>query len=175
MKKIANFLNQWQLSKLLTSFVLAAVLLLTTACNSGDELGARPQNPPVQLGGQNNPHKGGGDDYTQYKVPTDPRLEKDDRASLLQPLATAIAADIPDKRNEGILYPDNTSAKSLDSDKDFISPQRKKELLDPTQIPAKQQRPQLDRSDPNSQLLEKTGQMFDDASEFLPDLEKAVQ
>ena len=175
MKKIANFLEKLQLTKLLTSLVLGVVLLLTTACNSGDAMGARPQNPPVQLGGQNNPHKGGGDDYTQYKVPTDPNLKTKDRASLLQSLETAIAIDTPDKSDEGLLYPNTTSSKSLNSDQDFISPERKKALLDPTQIPAVQQRPDLDRSDPDSRLLEKTGQMFDDASEFLPDLDEAVK
>ncbi|WP_052055685.1 DUF6658 family protein [Myxosarcina sp. GI1] len=170
MQKIANFSKKLRLSKLLTTFVLGIVILFTTACNSGNDLGARPENPPVQLGGQNNPHKGGGDDYTQYKVPTDPRLETDDRASLLQPLETAIATDIPDKTDEGLLYPNTTSSKSLYSNDDFVSPERKKELLDPKQIPAPKQQPNLDRSDPNARLLEKTGQMFEDASDFLPDL-----
>lgn len=175
MKTIANFSHKLQLSKILTTFALSILLLFTTACNSGDRLGARPENPPVQMGGQNNPHKAEGDNYTQYKVPNDSRLKKEDRASLLQPLETAIAVDIPDKSDEGLLYPNTTSSKTLDSDKDFISAERKQELLDPTQIPAKQQRPNLDRSNPDAQLLEKTGQMFEDAAEFLPDLNEAVQ
>lgn len=168
MKTIANS-KKFHLGKLLTTLVLGVFLLFTTACNSGNDLGARPQNPPVQLGGQNNPHKGGGDDYTQYKVPTDPRLKTDDRASLLEPLSTAIAMDTPNKSDEGLLYPNTTSTKSLDSDKDFVNPELRKELLDPTQIPAKKQ-PTPDRSNPNARLLEKTGQMFNEASDFMPDL-----
>lgn len=54
---------------------------------------------------------------------------------------------------------------SLDSINDFISSARQKELLDPTQIPAKKQ-PIIDRFDPNNKFLEKIGQMFEDASNF---------
>ena len=69
-----------------------------------------------------------------------------------------------DKNLEGLLYSDS-KAESLDSVDDFVSPQTQKELLDPSQIPAKKQ-PILDRSDPDAKLLEKTGQMFDDAADF---------
>lgn len=57
-------------------FLLAIVILgLNTACNRGDFRGARPENPPVQLGGQNNPHKTGGDENTQYKSYSPPNPE----------------------------------------------------------------------------------------------------
>lgn len=69
-----NFIKKLKLNQIVTAFLLATVLLITTACNSGDELGARPNNLPVQLGGQNNPHKAGGDGMTQYKVPNDPQV-----------------------------------------------------------------------------------------------------
>lgn len=46
-----------KLGRVLTIFVLGAALLLTAACNSGDLRGARPENPPVQMGGGNNPYK----------------------------------------------------------------------------------------------------------------------
>jgi hypothetical protein len=70
-----------------------------------------------------------------------------------------------EERLEGLLYSNSNKAKSLDSVNDFISPQRQKELLDPTQIPAKKQ-PAIDRSDPDNKLLEKTAQMFKDAGNF---------
>ncbi|MDJ0596931.1 MAG: hypothetical protein QNJ72_44400 [Pleurocapsa sp. MO_226.B13] len=66
---------------------------------------------------------------------------------------------------EGLLYSDSDKVESLSSVDDFVSPQRQKELLDPTQIPAKKQ-PILDRSNPDAKLLEKTKQMFDDAANF---------
>ena len=76
--------------------------------------------------------------------------------------ATSYPTD--DKNVDGLLYSDS-KAKSLDSVDDVVSPATQKKLLDPTQIPAQKQ-PILDRSDPNAKLLEKTGQMFDDAADF---------
>lgn len=69
-----------------------------------------------------------------------------------------------DKNMDGLLYSDS-KAKSLDSVDDVVSPRTQKKLLDPAQIPAQKQ-PILDRSDPDAKLLEKTGQMFDDAADF---------
>ena len=60
-----------------------------------------------------------------------------------------------------MLYGDK-AAESLDSVDDLIDPQAQKQLLDPTQIPAKKQ-PIINRSNSDNQLLEKAGQMFDDS------------
>ena len=66
-----------QLMKILTILAIGSVVFLATACNTGDLQGARPDNPPVQMGGQNNPYKMGGDENTQYKMSTDPALIQD--------------------------------------------------------------------------------------------------
>ncbi|MGD1920520.1 MAG: hypothetical protein ACFCAD_17520 [Pleurocapsa sp.] len=66
---------------------------------------------------------------------------------------------------EGLLYSDSNEAESLNSVNDFISPEKKARLLDPTQIPAEKQ-PIIDRSNPDNKLLEKTAQMFEDAGDF---------
>ncbi len=161
-----------KLTKIATAFLLATILFVTTACNNGDKLGARPNNSPVQLGGQNNPHKAGGDGMTQYKSPAnDSRLSKNkDHASLLEANYLAAANNskttypTDDNQVEGLLY-SNKKAKSLDSVNDFVSPETKKKLLDPTQIPAVKQ-PAIDRADPDNKLLERTGQMFNDAADF---------
>ena len=70
-----------------------------------------------------------------------------------------------DRRLEGLLYSNSDKVESLDNVNDFVSPQRQKELLDPTQIPSKKQ-PAIDRTDPDNKLLEKTVQMFKDAGNF---------
>ena len=70
-----------------------------------------------------------------------------------------------DSDMNGLLYSDSDDVDSLDAVDDFISPERQKQLLDPTQIPAKKQ-PRLDRSDPDAKLLEKVGEMFDEAGDF---------
>ncbi|WAL61734.1 DUF6658 family protein [Thermocoleostomius sinensis] len=74
MEKLIDFARSLQLTRLVTILVVGVVLFLSTACNTGDIRGARPDVPPVQMGGQNNPYKQGGDGYTQYKSSTDPRI-----------------------------------------------------------------------------------------------------
>lgn len=75
MKQLIDFFKKFHLKQILTIFLLGAILLINTACNSGDIRGARPNNPPVQAGGANNPYKGGGDGYTQYKMSPDPNVK----------------------------------------------------------------------------------------------------
>lgn len=162
-----------QLDKIFTAFLLVTVLLITTACNNGNELGARPNNPPVQLGGQNNPHKAGGDGMTKYKVTNDPRVTKGkDNASLPSSSTFFAAANqsetsypTDDRQIEGLLYSNQDQVESLNSVNDFTSPEKQKALKNPGQIPALKQT-NIDRSDPDSQLLERVGQMFDDAADF---------
>lgn len=72
MKQFTAFLKKLQLRQILTLFLAGLLLFLGTACNSGNVQGARPENPPVQAGGNNNPYKAGGDSYTKYKASTDP-------------------------------------------------------------------------------------------------------
>lgn len=88
MKKLTAFFKQLGLRQLLTAFLATVVLFVGTACNSGDVRGARPDNPPVQAGGANNPYKGGGDSNTNYQLSPDPKVSgkasqsKGDRADL---------------------------------------------------------------------------------------------
>lgn len=183
MNKIKAVLKQLQFDKLVVAFLLGAVLFVTTACNTGNEVGARPNNPPVQMGGQNNPYKAGGDGYTQYKASPDPKINRtsdrtnnrtnnqannqaSDRASLGQPFDQLIATNHQSNGSDGLLYPGSREAKSARSVDDFVSPERKAQLQDPGQIPAQRQ-PVFDRSDPNAKLLEKVGQTFKDASRFV--------
>jgi hypothetical protein len=181
MNTLRNFFTKTQLDRILTVILLMIILLTTTSCNRGDEFGARPNNPPVQLGGNNNPHKGG-DGYTQYKVDTDPRLKKDgdsanlrqffDRAIGFRPgfaIATTKPSTTAPEKTEGILYPGNSGQPdSLRNKDDFYSLEEQKELMSPNNFPEKKQ-PQINRADPNAKILEKTGNMFKDASEFLGD------
>lgn len=114
MRNITAFLKKLQLHRILTAFLMGTVLLVTTACNIGNEVGARPNNPPVQMGGQNNPHKKGGDGYTQYKAPTAPMgKEAGKRSQLTRPAGKLVAAtDDVRKTPGGVLYPGSGELKS---------------------------------------------------------------
>lgn len=170
--KSMNIIRKIHFPKIVSALLLATVLLVTTACNSGNELGARPSNTPVQVGGQNNPHKAGGDGMSKYKVTNDPRVTGKDNA-ILPSSSTLLAAanqsktsyPTDDNQVESLLYSDSDEVRSLNNVDDFVSPETQKALKDPAQIPAVKQ-PIIDRSDPNNQLLEKTAQMFKDAGNF---------
>jgi hypothetical protein len=72
-KQLTTLWRKLRLRQILTVFLVGLVLLVNTACNSGDAVGARPDNPPVQAGGANNPHKNGGEG-SQYKMSADPSV-----------------------------------------------------------------------------------------------------
>ncbi|HAX88911.1 MAG TPA: hypothetical protein DD379_05995 [Cyanobacteria bacterium UBA11162] len=76
MKQLIDFLKKLHLKQILTIFLAGVILVISTACNTGDMRGARPNNPPVQAGGANNPYKDGGDSYTQYKMSPDPNISR---------------------------------------------------------------------------------------------------
>ena len=76
MKKLTVFFKQLRLSRILTVFLATVLLFTGTACNSGDVRGARPDNPPVQAGGSNNPYKNGGDGNTNFNLSPDPKVNK---------------------------------------------------------------------------------------------------
>jgi hypothetical protein len=165
---LVNFLKKLQLGKVLAVLFLGVTLLMTTACNPGDELGARPDNLPVQLGGQNNPHKMGGDGYTEYKMSTDPSVTKGDQSSLMPSINQLIASSQVSEDGSGLLYPGSGNVESINSKDDFASPETQRKLNSPAQIPAVKQ-PIVNRADPDSRILEKVGQAFEDASEFILD------
>ena len=69
------------------------------------------------------------------------------------------------KQEAGLIYSKSQEVESLDSVDDFVSPEQQQELLDPDRLPTLQQ-PIINRADPENRLLEKTKQMFEDASNF---------
>lgn len=77
MKKLTVFFKQLRMSQILTVFLATVVLFVSTACNNGDLRGARPDNPPVQAGGANNPYKSGGDTNTNFNLSPDPKVSSE--------------------------------------------------------------------------------------------------
>jgi hypothetical protein len=141
-KKLTNFFKKLRLRQILTVFLAGMALFITTACNSGDINGARPNNPPVQAGGQNNPMKAGGDGYTD-KTSTDASVNGNATNYSTLPLIAA---------NDELLYPGSTGDKKLPE----VPPSSKQPLKD---------------GNSNNNTLERVGEAFKDASSFITDKE----
>lgn len=166
MKQFSNLLKKLRLRQILTIFLVGVALFINTACNSGDVRGARPNNPPVQAGGANNPHKGGGDGYTQYKTSTDPRANTSSISSNHTTAALSSQQSIAASGGSDLLYPGSgTNNKKLPE----IVPGSKKLLDEEAVRNTAQPQPIVDRSDPDAQILERVGEVFKDASAFIKD------
>ena len=158
MDMFVSFCKKLRLDKFFTVFALGFILLLNVACSNGNAVGARPQNPPVQMGGQNNPHKAGGDGYNDYQMSTDPKVKTRDRASLptsSQLVAANSMGERSFRNDQGTrMVPKPSEAAMRDT------------MKEAKQIP-EQPQAVIDRSDPNEKILEKTGKAFKEASKHL--------
>ncbi|MEG5159663.1 hypothetical protein QUB37_04325 [Microcoleus sp. AT3-A2] len=173
MNTVTAFFKRLRIGQFLTVLMAGVLLFTSTACNAGDVRGARPENPPVQAGGMNNPHKGGGDGYTNYKTSTDPKVNQSpaqaqkNRADLSSIVGDRLLASTTGESNSSkLLYPGSAP---METDKFDLELGGDKTLLEsPDGQPAKAQ-PVFDRSDPDANILERVGAAFKDASGFLKD------
>lgn len=176
MNTVTAFFKRLRIGQFLTQFLtvfMAGVLLFTsTACNAGDVRGARPENPPVQMGGMNNPHKAGGDGSTNYQMSTDPKVNQspakaeNNRADLSIVGDRLLASTTAESNSSKLLYPGSAP---METDKFDPELGGDKALLEPPDgQPAKPQ-PVFDRSDPDAKIVERVGAAFKDASSFLKD------
>ena len=69
MKRLTEFWRQ-----ILTVVLASVMLFIGTACSSTAVESGRPENPPVQAGGGNNPYKKGGDSYTDNNMSLNPNV-----------------------------------------------------------------------------------------------------
>lgn len=173
MNALNALVKKLRLGQILTVFMAGLLLFTSTACNAGDVRGARPQNPPVQMGGMNNPHKGGGDGYTDYKMSTDPTINKSPAKSTKERADLSVASDrllASSTANESnaskLLYPGSAPMETDKYDQELAGDKDLLNTLDGQ--PAKQQ-PIFDRSDRDAHILERVGAAVKDASAFLKD------
>jgi hypothetical protein len=165
-------LKRLHITQFLTVFLAGLLVFTSTACNAGDVRGARPQNPPVQMGGMNNPHKAGGDGYTNYQMSTDPKVNQSpakvgkNHADLSILGEILLASTAPESTPSKLLYPGSAPMETDKFDQELGGD--KALLATPDGQPAKAQ-PVFDRSDPDAKILERVGAAVKDASAFLKD------
>lgn len=167
MDMLIAFCQKLRLGKLLAVFAAGFVLILNVACSNGTVAGARPNNPSVQMGGQNNPHKAGGDGYSEYQMSTDPAVSKRDRASAFNPDQLVATASETVDRSASKLERSASKLKARLTDTTQIRGNAMRDAMEEAQqIPEKPQEV-IDRSDPNAKILEKSIQTFKEASKHL--------
>lgn len=175
MNRLLSFFKKLRLGQILTVFIAGVALFLTTACNSPENIqGARPNNLPVQMGGNNNPHSMGGDGYTDYQMSTDPSVKskptnsRNNHASLIN-FEQLIASIKTDGKAPTLLYEGEEAAKDNAPGIGQVNPKVFERQTN--EFPSERQ-PVIDRSNPDVNILEKTGQAFKDASSFIGDYVK---
>jgi Spy/CpxP family protein refolding chaperone len=90
--------------QVLTIFLAGVLLIVSTACSSATtQEGASPANPPVQIGGQNNPYKGGGSGQVNNKLSTDPRAQS--KADIESQAAPSSDRRVAVHKDIELLYP----------------------------------------------------------------------
>lgn len=170
MQRFLRSLPQLNLRRVLATVLAGFVLIIATACNNGDVRGARSVNPPVQVGGANNPHKMGGDGYTNYKMSEDARAKTNlngAHSDLSLQFPQLIAASTNSAENENLLlYPGS---------EEISSSKRVSELRQQANKVADSEQPVLIQTDPEAKLLEKTQQAVNDASGFLQGVTDSTQ
>ncbi|MDX2100165.1 MAG: DUF6658 family protein [Leptolyngbyaceae cyanobacterium bins.59] len=164
MKKIVNFFKQLRLSKVLTALLVGILLLTNVACSASDVRNAATDNLPVQVGGNNNPYKGGGSDTVNHRM-GDPKLNVENKRAAL-PEGTLLATNPARVDSDEMLYPAEGAPKSK---KPTLGTREQETLAkEIDQFPKKPQ-PVVDRNDPNTRILEKVGENFKQSSGFLKD------
>ena len=110
MNRLTAFFKKLRLRQILTVFLAGVLLIASTACSGATTQGANPDNPAVQAGGANNPYKSGGDNYTNLKMSTDPKVNTTkaqsgrDQANLQLNSLQLIASNAINKEVD-LLYP----------------------------------------------------------------------
>jgi hypothetical protein len=162
---LTTFLKKLRLRQVLTVFFAGLLLVVSTACGSVNAQGAKPENPPVQSGGANNPYKSGGDKYTKYNMSTDSKVNNTgrDQSSLLLNPQLLIANN---KRSE-LLYPGAETPEGRVYKEQELPIKTLKDFQQPEPGGLIQNEP-----DVGTRVKERIGtvkEAFEEASEFLKD------
>ncbi len=169
MKQITNFVKKLGLGKLLSVLFAGLLLFTTTACNPGTETGARPQNPPVQAGGMNNPHKAGGDGYTNERMSNDIRVNtqgKSAKERAQRSSDNSLASNLGSSSSQQLLYPGSERSETDKYPQDLGGDRSLLKVPGQSQATAQ---PVFNRNDGDAKLLERAGAVFKDASQFIKD------
>lgn len=163
MNRLIALFKKLRLRQILTVFLAGALLVISTACNPGNQSAnpinppiSNPNNPPVQAGGMNNPYKSGGD------ANTDLNKAKGDRASANLSNSKLIAAT----ENE-ILYPGAETPAGRAEKETELPIKTSKDFAEPRAGGLNQRNPELGERVENR--VEAAKDAFKEAASFVKD------
>ncbi|MBD2436108.1 DUF6658 family protein [Nostoc sp. FACHB-110] len=109
MKKLTDLLKKLRVRQIVSVFFAGLLLIVSTACTSGDVTGANPHNPAVQAGGANNPYKNGGDKYTRNvsALPADLLIATNSESEILYPGAETPQGRVEKEKELPIITKEN--------------------------------------------------------------------
>lgn len=180
MKRLTQFFQQLQLSRIFVVLIAGFVLFLSTACGNSYAQGAHPDNPATQMGGMNNPYKAGGDVNTNYRMSTDPKVSGTNKTSgtnssklhsSLGAFDNLIASNTQVKSDaaEQLIYPGKNAGQSENPDIGPLGDEYKSQFNQEAGATPAGRQPVIERSNPNEKILEKTGKQFQEATQFIKD------
>jgi hypothetical protein len=165
-KTLTTFLKKLRLRQILTVFFAGILLVVSTACSSGENLqGANPDNPAVQAGGANNPYKGGGDKYTNLKMSTDPKVTKTQNNTGSDQSSLHLNSQILIAWNSELLYPGGETPEGRAYKEDELPIKTQKDFQQPEAGGIIQREPDLGTR--VKQRIETVKEAVEEASEFL--------
>jgi hypothetical protein len=179
MNKLSVFFKQLRLRQLVTAVLATVVLFASTACNSGDVRGARPDNPPVQAGGANNPYKDGGDTNTNFRFSADPKVSKDATTDAIKSKGERSDLQIISDRliaaGDAKLYPGGNELQGRPADEQKELPIIKMQDFETAEAGGQIQR-ESSIGDRIKDRLSTVKEQFEEASEFISaDAEEALE
>lgn len=166
MQRLSALLERIKLRQMLAVCLVSVLLIFNTACNDVTTArGVGPDNPAVQAGGNNNPHKNPGVNYGNVdKYTTDPTVKQTPEKNPTNRASLELSSQLIAAKDETILYPGAETPEG----------RAKKE----TELPIKTAK-DFNRAEPgglnqrNSELgervgnrLEKVKEAFQEATEF---------
>lgn len=172
MRSFIAFLKKLNLQKLAIVFIAGFALLFTTACSSNENMTAsykdRPNDIPVQAGANNNPYSMGADTKGEPVAPSNygnqAYKQPHSDASTLLGFDQLVATSVAEPDTTGLLY-ESSEQRQQPMDN---SRSTQNSAYQPEPIQSKRQ-PNIDRSNPDENILEGVGRQFTEASKFLTD------
>lgn len=173
MQRLTALFKRLRLRQMLSVCLVSALLIFNTACSGVTTAqGANPNNPAVQAGGNNNPHKNSGVNYGNVdKYTTDPTVKQTPDKTSTNRASLDVYSLLVAANTEGLLYPGAETPAGRAQKEAELPIKTAKDFKQPEPGGLNQRNPDL--GERIGERLEKVQEAFKEATEFTQ--EKAAE